>query len=142
MKKDSSAIQDTPKISTLKNFRILLAEDEISNALPTRVLLEKSGHSVTLAEDGEQVIEILSKNDFDCILMDIQMPVLNGIEATKRIRSSTSLGPKKDIPIIALTAYAMKGDREKFLEAGMNDYLAKPVVIDVLLECLNRVLKI
>ncbi|SMP66905.1 PAS domain S-box-containing protein [Desulfonatronum zhilinae] len=108
-------------------LRILLAEDDPSNALPIRKLLEKAGHAVTLAEDGQQALDVFKDQDFDVILMDIQMPVMNGVEATKAIRSSTDLGPKKDVPIIALTAYAMTGDREKFIEAGMDDYLAKPV---------------
>ena len=108
-------------------LRILMAEDESSNALPTRKLLEKAGHAVTLAEDGQQALDLLHDQDFDVILMDIQMPVMDGVAATKAIRSSTDLGPKQGIPIIALTAYAMHGDKEKFLEAGMNDYLGKPV---------------
>ncbi|NCC24963.1 MAG: PAS domain S-box protein [Deltaproteobacteria bacterium] len=124
-----------------RGLRILLAEDEISNSLPTRVLLEKSGHTVTIAEDGQQVLDLLAKHDFDCILMDIQMPVMDGVETTRRIRSSTFPGTKKDIPIIALTAYAMQGDREIFLAAGMNEYLAKPVVMDELIRALKRVVK-
>ena len=97
---------------------------------------------MTLAEDGQQALDLLAAQDFDVILMDVQMPLMNGVEATKAIRSSTGIGSKKDIPIIALTAYAMLGDREKFLEAGMDDYLAKPVKMDDLAKVLGRVVSI
>ncbi len=110
-----------------RTFRILLAEDDPSNQLPIKLLLEKSGHEVALAEDGRQALTMLARQDFDGILMDIHMPVMDGMEATKTIRSTQNLGAKQGIPIIALTAYAMDGDRQKFLEAGLDDYLAKPV---------------
>ncbi len=128
-----------PLTEARQNLRILLAEDDPSNALPTKILLEKAGHTVTLAEDGQQVLDLLAAQNFDVILMDVQMPVLNGVEATRTIRESTTLGAKKDIPIIALTAYAMLGDREKFLEAGMNDYLAKPVKMEDFVKVLERI---
>jgi CheY-like chemotaxis protein len=104
-----------------------LAEDDPSNQLPTKLLLEKAGHEIALAENGQQVLTMLAQQDFDGILMDIHMPVMDGMEATKTIRSAENLGAKQGIPIIALTAYAMDGDRQKFLKAGMDDYLAKPV---------------
>lgn len=122
-----------------QGLRILLAEDEPSSSFPAIKLLEKAGHAVTLAEDGQQAIAMLTEQSFDVILMDIQMPVMNGVETTQVIRSSANLGTKKDIPIIALTAYAMLGDREKFLDAGMNDYLAKPVKMEDLAKMLARV---
>lgn len=123
---------------TGRKLRILLAEDDPSNALPTRIMLEKAGHAVTLAEDGRQVLDLLARDDFDLILMDVQMPVLNGMEAAKAVRSSGALGERRGIPIVALTAYAMTGDREMFLAAGMNDYLAKPFRMEDLLEVLRR----
>lgn len=91
-----------------------------------------------VAEDGRQAVEMLAEGDFDCILMDVQMPVMNGIEATRSIRESKTLGAKSRIPIIALTAYAMSGDKEKFLLAGMDDYLPKPVMIQDLEQILER----
>ncbi|MFO7728694.1 MAG: PAS domain S-box protein [Desulfonatronovibrio sp.] len=121
-----------------RGLNILLAEDDQSNAYPAQKLLEKMGHTVIIAEDGRQVLDLLKQKDFDCILMDIQMPVMDGVEATRIIRSSADPGIKKDIPIIALTAYAMQGDREKFLEAGMNDYLAKPVEVKDLEKVLKK----
>lgn len=106
---------------------ILLAEDEKINSLPLIRYLEKHGLHVELAKDGNRVLELLGQKDFDLILMDIRMPFLDGVQATKLIRQGTAGEEKKDIPIIALTAHAMEGDRERFLRQGMNDYLAKPV---------------
>lgn len=110
-------------------LRILLAEDDPSNQVPIQKMLEKTGHAVTLAENGEQAVALLQEQNFDCILMDIQMPVMDGVEATRMIRTSASSEAKRKIPIIALTAYAMRGDRERFLKAGMDDYLAKPLTM-------------
>ncbi|TVQ99103.1 MAG: response regulator [Desulfovibrionales bacterium] len=119
-------------------YRILLVEDDQLNQIPTILLLERRGHTVALAEDGRQALEMLRREHFDCILMDVQLPEMSGIEATRAIRESLDLGAKRSIPIIALTAYAMSGDREKFLQAGMNDYLAKPVMIADLEQVLAR----
>jgi two-component system sensor histidine kinase EvgS len=130
----SSDAAETSLTGTGDRLRVLLVEDDPSNRLPIQKLLEKSGHEVLLAENGRQAFELLAANDIDCILMDIQMPVMDGIEATRIIRESADLGPKKDVPIIALTAYAMDGDKEKFLAAGMNGYAAKPVTIENLLQ--------
>jgi len=116
--------------SATPSLRILLAEDDPSNQLVMSKLLEKAGHTVTVVENGRLVLELLAERDFDFILMDVQMPIMNGVDATTAIRTSATLGRKKEIPIIALTAYAMVGDREKFLAAGMNDYLSKPVTMD------------
>ena len=94
------------------------------------------GISIAVAGDGEKALQLLEKENYDCVLMDVQMPVLDGVEATKKIRSSNE--NFQGIPIIAMTAYAMTGDREKFLQAGMNDYIAKPVDGDKLLKVLER----
>lgn len=130
-------LEKGPLLQAKKRLRILLAEDDPSNALPVQKLLEKAGYTVIRAENGQQVLDLLNEQYFDLILMDIQMPVMDGVEATRVIRSQ-DMGPNKDIPIIALTAYAMQGDREKFLEAGMNDYLAKPVNMKDLEKALSR----
>ncbi|WP_051434685.1 response regulator [Desulfonatronum lacustre] len=117
-----SAVRKAPRPES--GLNILLAEDDPSNQIPMQRLLEKDGHTVTLAENGRQVLDLLMKpHCFDCILMDVQMPVMDGVQATREIRSEKNAA----IPIIAVTAYAMTGDREKFLEAGMDDYLAKPL---------------
>ncbi len=120
----------SPGIGRSKQLRILLAEDENVNSLATTKLLEKKGHTVKAAKDGQEAIALLKEDSFDVILMDIQMPVMDGVGATKAIRGGDAGQDKKDIPIIAMTAYAMGGDKEKFLEAGMNGYIAKPVDMD------------
>jgi two-component system CheB/CheR fusion protein len=129
----------SPGIPAKSRPRILLAEDDTVTALATKRLLAKSGYPVTLARDGQEVLNILSEHAFDAILMDVQMPVMDGVEATRAIRASATLGAKANIPIIAMTAYAMTGDREKFLAAGMDDYISKPVVISTLKEVIAGV---
>jgi PAS domain S-box-containing protein len=104
---------------------VLLAEDNSVNRLFLKRALTSAGHIVDEAENGIVALEKLQGKRFDFVLMDIQMPEMDGIEATRRIRSGKHGRP--DIPIIALTAYAMKGDREKFLEGGMDGYVTKPV---------------
>jgi CheY-like chemotaxis protein len=106
----------------------------------TKKLLEKAGYDVTLAVDGKDALEVLASHDFDLILMDIQMPEMDGVEATQHIRFKDRFESKRDIPIIAMTAYAMSGDREKFLAAGMNDYISKPVDSKALVELIDKVM--
>ena len=106
-------------------LRILLAEDELIGQLGARLMLERMGHSVLAVNNGREAVEAALKEDFDCVLMDIQMPEMDGLEATRILRSTTLPG-KGRIPIIDMTAYALSGDREKFLAAGMDEYLAKP----------------
>ncbi|MFP4397769.1 MAG: PAS domain S-box protein [Desulfonatronovibrio sp.] len=121
-----------------KHLNILLAEDDSLNQLFIKRILEKEGHNVNLAKNGKEAVDMLQEQNFDCILMDIQMPVMTGIEATKTIRESTSLGAKKDVPIIAVTAHAQPGDREIFLDAGMDDYLGKPVRLEDFQRVFNK----
>ncbi len=106
----------------LKGVKILLAEDNQYNQLLTSKVMEMYGAKVTVAENGLETINIVENHNFDIILMDVQMPEMSGIEATRVIRNEYQL----DLPIIALTANALKGDRERFLNEGMNDYLSKP----------------
>jgi CheY-like chemotaxis protein len=112
-------------------LKILLAEDNPVNQKVAVRMLEKAGHSVTVAEDGEQTLAVWRHEAFDLILMDVMMPNLNGLEATEQIRRDEA-GSGRHIPIIALTANAMQGDREKCLAAGMDSYLPKPIRFDVL----------
>jgi PAS domain S-box-containing protein len=121
-------------------IRILLAEDEEINLLGTTRLLEKSGFAVHVARNGREVLESMNRAAYDLILMDVQMPVLDGVETTKAIRDGGVGQDQARIPIIAMTAYAMVGDKEKFLSAGMNDYLAKPVKNEELKQVIGRVL--
>jgi len=115
--------------------RVLLADDDSTTQIHIRNLLHKRGFSVQVVQNGEQVLNELAENRYDCILMDVQMPVLDGVETTRRIRETQDWF--RDIPIIAITAYAMAGDRERFIQSGMNDYLTKPVHKDDLLDALN-----
>ena len=135
---DSQAKSNASPGDTGGGLRVLLVEDDLSNRMPTQKLLEKAGHTVLLAENGRQALDLLAENDIDCVLMDVQMPVMNGVEATLAIRGSSTLGTKRDVPIIALTAYAMDGDKEAFLEAGMNGYVSKPATLEDLTRAIRK----
>ncbi len=121
-----------------ERLRLLLAEDNPANQLVARMLLAKVGHTVDIVENGEQALVQLGRQAYDAILMDCQMPQLDGYETTRRIRSGAVPGLDPHIPIIALTAYAMSEDRAKCLAAGMNDYVTKPVRLSDLGEALGR----
>ena len=125
--------------SPVTPLRILFAEDDAVSSMAGKRMLERAGFAAAAARDGQEALRLLASQDFDLILMDIQMPVMDGVEATRAIRSAIDLGAKSNIPIIAMTAYTMAGDREKFLAAGMNDYIAKPVNKDELLAVIERV---
>ena len=120
--------------------RILLVEDDQLNRYALKKLLEKRGYVVLDAEDGRQAIELLEQEVVDCVLMDVQLPVINGVEATKIIRAHDGSRYDPEVPIIALTAYVMPGDREKFLAYGMNDYISKPTTIQEVTEALRKYL--
>lgn len=117
--------------------KILVAEDNIVNQKLISKFLEKGGHSVTMVNNGAEAVEAVVSGDFDLILMDVQMPIMDGIEAAQSIRS----GPDKTakLPIIAVTANAMEGDRERFIALGMDDYIAKPIDSKLLLDKINSI---
>jgi CheY-like chemotaxis protein len=117
------AIHDRHVESSLK---ILLAEDNPINQKLAVRMLEKRGHRLTVASNGREALAALQKEAFDLVLMDIQMPEMDGFEATAAIRESER-GTGKHQPIVAMTAHAMKGDDQRCLDAGMDDYLAKPI---------------
>jgi CheY-like chemotaxis protein/HPt (histidine-containing phosphotransfer) domain-containing protein len=130
-----------PSPTTLRRLHVLLAEDNAVNQKLAMRLLEKRGHTVVVVGDGKQALAALERETFDCVLMDVQMPHLNGYEATEAIRANEASGGGyapgvKRIPIIAMTAHAMKGDREKCLNAGMDGYVTKPVQAADLFEAL------
>jgi two-component system CheB/CheR fusion protein len=125
---------------SLAGLKVLLAEDDRVNRFAATRFLERLGCIVSGAENGRQVLDILERDDFDCIIMDIQMPEMDGMEATRNIRAAKRLGAKSAIPILAMTAHSLPGDREKFLAAGMDGYIAKPVELDELLAAMGRVL--
>ena len=123
-------------IQTEARLRILMAEDNAPNRLVASALLRSAGHELHIAEDGLEAFEKAMSQKFDVILMDVQMPRLDGLAATKKIRAQTAL---REIPIIGLTASAMKQDRAACMAAGMTDYLAKPVDWDRLLTLLDQI---
>jgi two-component system sensor histidine kinase/response regulator len=116
-------------ISSAHPAHVLVAEDSAVNQELIKRLLAKWGHSVVIADNGKQALALLETGSFDLVLMDVQMPEINGFEATAAIRSKER-GTDAHIPIIALTAHALKGDREKCIAAGMDDYISKPVQAD------------
>ena len=118
---------------------ILIAEDNPVNQKLTMRLLEKRGFLTGLAENGREVLKELERKKYDLILMDMQMPEMDGIETTRKIRSLKKDAPFRNIPIIGLTANAMKGDRELCLNAGMDDYVTKPIKSQKLFEAIDRV---
>ena len=122
-------------------YRILIAEDNLVNQRVAIYMLEKQGHQVTGAMNGEEALAALEKENFELILMDVQMPKMDGFQATRLIRDKekeTGL----HLPVIAMTAHAMKGDREKCLAVGMDDYIAKPLNVKQLSETIARVMSL
>ena len=109
-----------------RRLRILVTDDNPVNQLLAVRVLEKSGHSTAVADNGQEALKALEREAFDVVLMDVQMPVLNGLEATAQIRQKEK-GTGKHLPILAMTAHAMKGDRERCLEGGMDGYVSKPI---------------
>ena len=126
---DESTEKHVPLVRKRRRFdaRILLVEDNLVNRKVATGILKKCECDVTEAENGRVALEVLETKSFDCVFMDVQMPEMDGLEATRRIRAD---GRWKDLPIVAMTAHAMKGDHDRCLEAGMNDYVMKPVTVD------------
>ncbi|MBE9539976.1 MAG: response regulator, partial [Proteobacteria bacterium] len=122
-------------VKHLRGARILMVEDNELNQELAREILETNGMLVSIANDGQQAIDILQTQPFDGVLMDCQMPVLDGYEATRRLRQDKRF---KDLPILAMTANAMAGDRAKALACGMNDHIPKPINVSLLLETMAK----
>jgi CheY-like chemotaxis protein len=118
--------------------RVLVAEDGVVNQKVALNLLQRRGHEVVLVENGKQAVAAVAEGDFDVVLMDVEMPEMDGIEATYAIREREQHTGQR-IPIIAVTAHAMKGDRERFLEAGMDGYIAKPLEVNQLYEAVEGI---
>jgi CheY-like chemotaxis protein len=124
----------------LPPLQVLLAEDSLVNQKLAIGLLEKHGHSVVVANHGKEAIAKLASQQFDVVLMDVEMPEMDGLETTAVIRTREQQ-TGEHIPIIAMTAHALKGDRERCLEAGMDEYLSKPIRAVTLFEILESVLR-
>jgi two-component system sensor histidine kinase/response regulator len=143
--RESSDAASLVTVHTLRErrtqLRVLVAEDNAVNQTLARRMLEKRGHTVVIAKNGRVALDALERDAFDLILMDVQMPVLGGLEAASCIRErEQAAGCGARIPIIALTANAMAGDRERCLESGMDEYLTKPIQARDLFATVERVL--
>ena len=114
---------------------VLLAEDNATNQIVVSHTLENAGCDIDIANNGKEAVQAAQKRDYDCILMDISMPEMDGLEAGQLIKAGRR---NSKTPIIALTAYSLRGDRERFIAAGMTDFLAKPVEKEDLLACISR----
>jgi CheY-like chemotaxis protein len=119
---------------TVRPLRILLAEDNAVNQMVAIQMLKRLGYSADVAGNGLEVLQALERQPYDVVLMDVQMPEMDGLVAAQEIRKRWPRGPR----IIAITAYALKGDRERCLAAGMDDYISKPIVIEELRRVLEK----
>ncbi len=133
----SWSVPRAPATERRQHLRILLAEDNAVNQKLAVRLLEKQGHTVAVAGDGKEALAILTQRSFDLVLMDVQMPEMNGFDTTRIIRERER-ETGQHIPIIAMTAHAMKGDRERCLESGMDDYVTKPILARKLYEAIEN----
>ena len=123
-----------------RKLRVMLVEDNLVNQVLASRLLERQGHHVTVVGDGRKALNILIHEKFDLAIMDVQMPEMDGFEATAAIREAEQYTGGR-LPIIAMTAHAMKGDRERCLSAGMDGYVSKPIHVQELLAVMDDVLK-
>jgi CheY-like chemotaxis protein/HPt (histidine-containing phosphotransfer) domain-containing protein len=121
-----------------KSLRVLIAEDNPVNQMLAVRLLQRQGHSTVIAANGRKALATLEKQEFDLVLMDVQMPEMNGFEATAAIRQEEQT-TGRHIPIIAMTAHAMKGDKERCLTAGMDAYVSKPITPDELFRAVAKI---
>ncbi|MFH1029458.1 MAG: response regulator, partial [Pseudomonadota bacterium] len=130
-----ASAQTSADLAAIRGARALLVEDNEFNQQVATELLESAGLSVNLAIHGKQALQILASETFDIVFMDVQMPVMDGLEATRRIREMTGLG---QLPVVAVTAHAMAQDRQRCLDAGMSDYISKPIDPEELRQLLVR----
>lgn len=128
-----------PELGSVK--KVLVVDDNAVNLKYMEIFLKKQGFEVELATNGVEAIEAVKAEEYDAILMDIAMPHMDGIEATRQIRESTDFKVRQDVPVVAMTAHALKGDREAFLAAGMSEYVGKPINPDNLLRILFGLLQ-
>lgn len=120
-----------------RRTRILVAEDNIVNQKLALRILEKLGFKADVVANGNEAVQAVAAIPYDLVFMDVQMPLMDGVEATRLIREREKLTGKR-LPIIALTAHALTGDRERFLDAGLDDYVAKPLKLDDLVSAIDR----
>ena len=131
-------VENVPEKRTFSSLSVLVAEDNMINQKLIKVVLEKLGLKVTLASDGQQAFEAFSTDLYDMVFMDIQMPVMGGIESTHKILAYEKEHTLKHVPIIALTANALPGDKEKYMAEGMDDYATKPLDVKALEKLITK----
>ncbi len=131
-------IKPAPQVPAVAPMTLLLAEDSLANRKLAIGLLSRWGHTIDVATNGSEAVEAVSRKQFDLVLMDVQMPDMDGLTATMKIREMQAAGTVPYFPIVALTAHAMKGDRERCLEAGMDEYVTKPIRPSELAEILAK----
>ncbi len=143
LRTDETSVQDSKSqvsgVAFPEGIRVLLAEDDFTNRMALEGLLARVGCKVVTVHDGAQALEKMLSQPFDCVLMDIQMPVMDGVSAVRKLRNDIQYRAVSQIPVVAMTAFAMKGDRERFLKEGMDNYLAKPIELKDLVKVLNEV---
>jgi len=130
--------RDTEQVPPMQ---ILLAEDNVVNQMIAQRLLQRQGHTVSTAVNGREAIDALANGRFDVVLMDVQMPEMNGFEAVAAIRAAERADNRRHQLIVAMTAHALKGDRERCLQAGMDAYISKPISAETLRRVLNEVIQ-
>ena len=130
--------QETRTLQQFEGTRVLLVEDELINQLVCKQALQKMSIEVIVVEDGQQAVDAALDGRFDLVLMDCQMPVMDGYTAARNIRENEKSRSLPRLPIIAITAHAMRGDKEACIAAGMDDYLSKPFEIEELQAVLQK----
>ena len=123
-----------------REWKILLAEDNATNQKVATAILKKAGLSAEIVQNGEEAVEALSQRDYDLVLMDVQMPIMDGFQAIHIVRDPSSAVRNHDVPTIAMTAHAMEGDRQRCINEGMTDYVSKPIDPSILIETVARLL--
>jgi two-component system, sensor histidine kinase and response regulator len=121
-----------------QNVRILLVDDNVINQKIALKIVDKMGYRADVAQNGQEAIEALNQVAYNLVFMDCQMPILDGYEATRIIRNETSSTINPKVPIVAMTAHAMKGAKEECMAAGMDDYISKPITPDTIAEMIRK----
>ncbi len=134
------ATEDLERSTSHVSLKVLLVEDMEMNQIVASHMLNNLGHRVVIAENGQYALDLLEEEKFDLVFMDIQMPVMDGVQAVRIIREREKEQAEAHLPIVAMTAHALKGDKEKYLECGMDAYIAKPVLLNELAEVLDSVI--
>ena len=138
----SSADKETKQpIPNSRQLSVLLVDDVEANRILARHLMEQKGWHVCEAVNGQEALDRITEKKYDVVLMDVEMPVMNGIEATKQLRRQEAANGGSHLPVIAMTAHALQGDRERMLASGMDDYVSKPLILDEFFKAIDRQLR-